>query len=94
MRKALAILLLATGAAAASPADDTEAVRLEMRASPDAEVLIDGVLAGRTPLVHRTTRHDKSLEITFRAPGYAPVTKYVVATRDQKLQVVLKKKAR
>jgi hypothetical protein len=92
MRKVLAILLLGAGVAVASPADDEEAVRLDLRSAPDSEVLIDGVLVGRTPLVHRTTRRDKSLEVTFRAPGHTPVTKYVVATRGQKLQVILKRK--
>lgn len=91
MLKALAFLLLGAGGAVAAPADEAEAVRLDLRSAPDSEVLIDGVLAGRTPLVHRTTRRDKSLEVTFRAAGHASVTKYVVATRDQKLQVILKK---
>ena len=71
-----------------------ETVRLALATDPPgADVLLDGVVRGRTPLVLEVPRGDGELSVTFRLAGYKDKTRAVRARGDAALDVALERSA-
>jgi len=71
-----------------------ETVRLSLATDPPgADVLLDGVVRGKTPLVLEVPRGDGELAVTFRLAGYKEKTRAVRARGDAALDVALERLA-
>jgi serine/threonine protein kinase len=68
----------------------SETVTLTVTSKPQgATVLVDGVVAGKTPLPIQRTRGDTTLECEIKLDGFKAVTKRLVPDHDQSVAVTL-----
>jgi eukaryotic-like serine/threonine-protein kinase len=72
-------------------AEPLHMVALLLTCEPRAEVVIDGVVAGRTPLSVSRLRDDKPLKVVFRRDGYRSAQRLVVPDRSRTESVRLER---
>jgi len=77
-------------ASAADAASPRAAVELELVASPSAEVLIDGVSVGSTPVTRTLPATPRQLLVEFRRSGYRTETRKLVGDLSQRVSVTLR----
>jgi hypothetical protein len=90
------LLLAATSAGAADPVPPPDAappqpatIPMRFSSAPIAEVFIDGVSYGWTPLFLQLLAQHRTIEVEFRRPDRPTVVKRLSGDQPQRLHVVL-----